>query len=305
MATTFVGVYIYNSWGYPLGDLTFEVESSIDQKHKLWQCNFFRSSKQRDKESGIDGKNGYDYFGARYYDSRIGRWGQVEPLLNSYLQLSPYTYSSCNPIVMVDGNGLYDKYFLNGSTNPIETDNNAWWEPERVFVQSSVQGSFSGPEEYGLAGFNFIEANDVASIKIYIDSKGGAYSAEDIVTDFGENGFLTGIEKALPSEGESRGTLRYIYDESHQGGKMDQKQNLDAKKLYLFDKMVYNFQEAGNIIWGGTLKQMGVNLLFGLKSADIAAFIWNLQRAWDENEPRLIDFDQKNEQDAAIHGYNH
>ena len=37
------------------------------------------TGKERDKESS------YDYFGARYYDSRVGRWGGVEPR-HVYLQ---------------------------------------------------------------------------------------------------------------------------------------------------------------------------------------------------------------------------
>ena len=34
------------------------------------------------KES--DAETGYDYFGARYYDSWLGRWLQVDPLSSIY-----------------------------------------------------------------------------------------------------------------------------------------------------------------------------------------------------------------------------
>jgi len=60
------------------------------------------TSKERDKE------NNYDYFGARYYDARIGRWGQVEPLLDKFPQISPYVYSKDNSISRIDLNGLWD-----------------------------------------------------------------------------------------------------------------------------------------------------------------------------------------------------
>jgi RHS repeat-associated protein len=57
------------------------------------------TGKERDQESN------YDYFGARYYDARIGRWGGVEPLLDNNLQYSPYCYARNNPKVMVDPTG--------------------------------------------------------------------------------------------------------------------------------------------------------------------------------------------------------
>nr|HMQ70774.1 RHS repeat-associated core domain-containing protein [Ignavibacteria bacterium] len=57
------------------------------------------TGKERDEESF------YDYFGARYYDSRIGRWGQVEPLLEDFLSFSPYVYSVNSPIRFLDFDG--------------------------------------------------------------------------------------------------------------------------------------------------------------------------------------------------------
>lgn len=87
----------YDAWGYPLENRSYEPAGS--QKYQF-------TGMERDKESGMGNNDGYDYFGARYYDNRIGRWGQVEPLYNSYMQFTPYNYSLCNPIVLIDGDGL-------------------------------------------------------------------------------------------------------------------------------------------------------------------------------------------------------
>ena len=51
-------------WGYRLMDR--EYTSSLTDNDYLF------TGKERDNE-----KSGYDYFGARYFDSRIGRWGTV------------------------------------------------------------------------------------------------------------------------------------------------------------------------------------------------------------------------------------
>lgn len=59
------------------------------------------TSKEKDK----DFVNNYNYFGARYYDARIGRWGGVEPLLDKYVSWSSYQYALCNPIRLFDADG--------------------------------------------------------------------------------------------------------------------------------------------------------------------------------------------------------
>jgi RHS repeat-associated protein len=57
------------------------------------------TGKERDVESG------FDYFGARYYDSRIARWMSVDPLAGKYPGISPYVYCVNNPIIIIDRDG--------------------------------------------------------------------------------------------------------------------------------------------------------------------------------------------------------
>ena len=45
------------------------------------------------------------YFGARYYDSDLGRWLRVDPLAEKYYGWSPYNYSLCDPINNYDPDG--------------------------------------------------------------------------------------------------------------------------------------------------------------------------------------------------------
>ncbi|MBL7994997.1 RHS repeat-associated core domain-containing protein, partial [bacterium] len=59
------------------------------------------TGKERDYESGLD------YFGARYYNSEVGRWMSVDPKSAKGPQYSPYLYTFDNPILMVDPNGKW------------------------------------------------------------------------------------------------------------------------------------------------------------------------------------------------------
>ena len=99
----------YDPWGMILNGRSTD-GSYLNAKYKF-------TGKERDVETG------YDYFacppksegrrrGARYYDSRIGRWLQVDPLFEKYPGVSPYAYSLNNPISNFDPNGKYTKSFI-------------------------------------------------------------------------------------------------------------------------------------------------------------------------------------------------
>ncbi len=83
----------YNDY-YPYGSIMPNRSSvqSADTRYKF-------TSKERDTETG------YDYFGARYYDSWLGRWLQVDPLADKYPGWSPYNYTFNNPIRYFDPDG--------------------------------------------------------------------------------------------------------------------------------------------------------------------------------------------------------
>jgi RHS repeat-associated protein len=66
--------------------------TSADARYKF-------TGKERDLETN------YDYFGARYYDARIARWLQVDPLAGKYPAWSPFNYVVGNPMTLIDPNG--------------------------------------------------------------------------------------------------------------------------------------------------------------------------------------------------------
>jgi RHS repeat-associated protein len=55
----------------------------------------------------LDVETGLDYFGARSYDARIGRWLCTDPLMEKYLSWSSYVYSLDNSINRIDPNGKW------------------------------------------------------------------------------------------------------------------------------------------------------------------------------------------------------
>ncbi len=59
------------------------------------------NGKELDHTHGLDW---YDY-GARHYDSPIGRWTTMDPLCEKYYNISPYVYCGNNPMNAVDMDG--------------------------------------------------------------------------------------------------------------------------------------------------------------------------------------------------------
>jgi len=73
------------------------------------------NGKLRDDEVKGTG-NSYD-FGARIYDSRVGRWHSIDPLQAKYVPLTPYNFSANNPILFKDIDG---KEFVPSNTLTID-----------------------------------------------------------------------------------------------------------------------------------------------------------------------------------------
>ncbi len=62
----------------------------------------FNGMEQDDEVSGNG--NSMD-FGARIYNSRIGRWFSLDPLMKKYLDVSPYCFAINDPIKFIDSDG--------------------------------------------------------------------------------------------------------------------------------------------------------------------------------------------------------
>jgi len=87
----------YDPWGLQLAGRS-GISGNANDKFKF-------TGKERDKETVSSAAQGYDYFGARYYDSRIGRWMSVDPLAEKYPNLNAYNYTANNPIIFIDPDG--------------------------------------------------------------------------------------------------------------------------------------------------------------------------------------------------------
>jgi RHS repeat-associated protein len=81
---------LYYDFGWGMPDRNYQ--SSLEYR-------FGFNGKENDKDA-----DAYD-FGARMYNSKLGRWWSVDPLDSKYPNLSPYLYSGNNPVLFVDYDG--------------------------------------------------------------------------------------------------------------------------------------------------------------------------------------------------------
>lgn len=63
--------------------------------------------KYNGKEKQVTGDLNYLDYGMRMYDSRLGRWLGIDPMLGLYYAQTPYCYTLNNPVNLIDPNGAW------------------------------------------------------------------------------------------------------------------------------------------------------------------------------------------------------
>ena len=118
----------------PYGELLVdEHSSSEDMPYKF-------NGKELDEETGLY------YYGARYMDPKISMWLGVDPLMEKYPEISPYSYCANNPIIAVDLQGdsitiAYKTGFLGlGGTKRLTYEDGKLYNPDGSSYTGKVKG---------------------------------------------------------------------------------------------------------------------------------------------------------------------
>jgi RHS repeat-associated protein len=84
-------LFLYNPWGEQLHHWTSSSSS--------WTSPYRFNAKELDPETGLS------YYGARYYESKLSVWLSVDPMASKGPNITPYSFSNDNPIMLVDPDG--------------------------------------------------------------------------------------------------------------------------------------------------------------------------------------------------------
>ena len=136
---------------YPFGGL---LASSASAANSVQPYKY--NGKELDRHSGLDW---YDY-GARWYDAVLGRWVSVDPLAESYIGLSPYSYCDSNPVNRIDPDGM-----------------DYWSTNDRNQIFSFINAVNTGMTQFDFSGWHHATDAEFLDDLVYNDEKKKFYSS--------------------------------------------------------------------------------------------------------------------------------
>ena len=167
-----------------------------------------------------------NYFGARYYDSDLGRWTSVDPLADKYPGWSPYNYTLNNPLKYIDPDGreikvenrkdkdgnreILIKYTATIVNNSGKKLDKAYLEKLQINMKAQIEKSFSGS--------TIIDDKKVVwSAEADINISGEVREGDNIVSIENINDGAAGKSQLLGNVQEINYDIVKKYDEFHLG----------------------------------------------------------------------------------------
>ena len=102
----------------------FDVENSLDyysfgmlMPERFGGGDYRYGFNGMEKDDEVKGKGNHLDFGARCYDSRLGRWFSVDPLATKFPSMSSYNFVGNNPIAFLDPDGRDIIIFIEEGTS--------------------------------------------------------------------------------------------------------------------------------------------------------------------------------------------
>ncbi len=145
---------------------------------------------------------GWSDYGARFYNSSLGRWMSIDPLAEKYMSLSTYHFSGNNPVNLIDRNGMsWESWHepLKKDFN-VEEKNKSLHEGNIGFILNQIEehgvqafGGYSGGGESSNGGTSSSggdSENNKQTVNVTENGKGNSETSQIINIEADKGGFI-------------------------------------------------------------------------------------------------------------------
>jgi len=264
--------------------------------------------KYNGKEEQVTGDLNYLDYGARMYDSGLGRWICIDPLTEQYTNMGGYIHVSNNPVKFVDIDG---RRFVNFDENGnyIGTTKNSWWHNFWHGTRGRILDSngdvlrkfkFADTRE----DYKMIQEGIIKRIEVVLDIdilRMLASSGVFILENKAYNNLFERYSYILREAKGDGGRMDYSYSQIPRFYPEASKSPLNNPSLMLFlvEKTAHNHMNFGNFLYGAGGQSLGLSLFELLGGGH-----WNSLTNSDTNG-YMSQLDSIDDQRSIMKGYRY